>query len=435
MPRSLTGNGIPLPAYLKDAAGRKLWPGGNELKQERSFPQLTVSKKAELSLRRGHPWVYGEELRNDVPVSFPNGGLVDVVSEKGRYLGTGFYSEKSKIKVRVLSDNANERFDDCFWQRRVKYAVNYRRKVMGNDIDDCRMIFGEADGFPGLTVDRYGPYMVSEVLSYGMDRVKQTVYRALLEEFPGTKGIYERGESAIRLLEGLPQHSGWAEGIPNDGNTRCEITENGIKYIVDFALGQKTGFFLDQKFNRRAVAALSEGMRVLDLCTHTGSFALNAVSGGAKSVTAVDVSQAALDIARENAAINGMDGKVRFVCADVFDYLQEAEKLSAADRSDLIILDPPAFTKSSRTLGNAKNGYREINYRAMRALPRGGYLATCSCSHFMTTELFLETLRASALDAGVALKIVEIRHQAPDHPVLLNVPETDYLKFVICQVI
>ena len=405
------------------------------MKQERDLPRLTVSKKGELSLRNGHPWVYGAELLNSVPENFQNGGLVDVVSDKGRYLGTGFYSEKSKIRVRVLSDNANEKFDEAFWRRRVKYAVDYRRKVMGSDIDDCRLIFGEADGFPGLTVDRYGPYMVSEVLSYGMDQVKRTVYEALMQEFPGTRGIYERGESSIRLLEGLEQRSGWAEGIPNDGNTRCEIVESGIKYIVDFAAGQKTGFFLDQKYNRRAVAGLAKGMRVLDLCTHTGSFALNAASGGARSVTAVDVSETALDVARENARLNGLEDKVSFVCADVFDFLPEAEKLPAGDKYDMIVLDPPAFTKSSKTLGNAKNGYREINFRAMKALPRGGILATCSCSHFMTTELFLDVLRGSALEAGVSLKIIEIRHQAPDHPLLLNVPETDYLKFVICQVV
>ena len=405
------------------------------MKQERAFPHLAVNKKGELSLRRGHPWVYGEELLSGVPEGFPNGGLVDVVTEGGKYLGTGFYSEKSKISVRVLSDNANECFDENFWARRVKYAVNYRRRVMGNDFDNCRLIFGEADGFPGLTVDKYGPYLVSEVLSYGMDLAKGAVYNALCEELPETRGIYERCESGIRVLEGLPQYSGWAEGIPNDGNTSCVITENGIKYRVDFAEGQKTGFFLDQKYNRRAVGNLSDGMRVLDLCTHTGSFAFNALAGGANSVTAVDVSEAALDIARENASLNGMEEKVRFVCADIFDFLPGIEKLPPDEKFDLIVLDPPAFTKSSKTLGNAKNGYRQVNYRAMKALPRGGYLATCSCSHFMKTELFLEMLLTAANDADVSLKIVEIRHQAPDHPVLLNVPETDYLKFVICQVV
>lgn len=416
-------------------SGRASIIGGNDLNRERVFPPLAVNKKGELSLRRGHPWVYGEELISGVPEGFPNGGIVDVVSQSGKYLGSGFYSEKSKISVRVLSDNANECFDGAFWRRRVKYAVDYRRRVMGEDIDNCRLIFGESDGFPGLTVDRYGDYLVAEVLSYGMDLVKKTVYCALIEEFPNVRGIYERNESRLRVLEGLPQYSGWADGIPNDGRTVCQITENGIKYTVDFGSGQKTGFFLDQKYNRRAVGKLAAGMKVLDLCTHTGSFALNALKGGAKSVTAVDVSDAALEIARTNAELNGAGDKLNFVCADVFDFLPEVEKRPAGDKFDLIILDPPAFTKSSKTLQNAKKGYREVNYRAMKALPRGGFLATCSCSHFMTTELFLEMLRAAALDAGVSLKIAEIRHQAPDHPVLLNVPETDYLKFVICQVV
>ena len=405
------------------------------MKSERRFEPVTVNKKAERGIRSGHPWVYGAELVRGVPEDFENGGLVDVLTENGKYLGTGLYSAVSKIAVRLLSDNANERFDEAFWQRRVKYAVNYRRRVMGPDFDACRLIFGEADGFPGLTVDRYGDYLVAEVLSYGMDRVKTTVFRALLTELPGIKGIYERNESQIRLLEGLEQGSGWAEGLPNDGQTSTIITENGLRFLVDFAGGQKTGFFLDQKYNRRAVAKLAPGMRVLDMCTHTGSFALNAARQGTDLVTAVDVSEAALEVARTNAALNGLEDKVDFVRGDVFDYLAEAEKLPPAQRYELIILDPPAFTKSSKTLGNARNGYSEINARAMRALGRGGYLATCSCSHFMTTELFLDMLKTAAEDAGVRLKIAEIRHQAPDHPVLLGVPESDYLKFVICQIV
>ena len=405
------------------------------MKSERRFEPVTVNKKAERGIRAGHPWVYGAELVRGVPEGFENGGLVDVLTEGGKYLGTGLYSAVSKIAVRLLSDNANERFDEAFWQRRVKYAVNYRRRVMGPDFDACRLIFGEADGFPGLTVDRYGDYLVAEVLSFGMDRVKTTVFRALLAELSGVKGIYERNESQIRLLEGLEQGSGWAEGLPNDGQTSTIITENGLRFLVDFAGGQKTGFFLDQKYNRRAVAGLATGMRVLDMCTHTGSFALNAARQGTDHVTAVDMSEAALEVARTNAALNGLENKVSFVRGDVFDYLAEAEKLPPAERYELIILDPPAFTKSSKTLGNARNGYREINARAMRALGRGGYLATCSCSHFMTTELFLDMLKTAAEDAGVRLKIAEIRHQAPDHPVLLGVPESDYLKFVICQIV
>ncbi len=405
------------------------------MKQERAFPSVTVNKKAERSLRLGHPWVYGQELLSSVPEDFPNGAIVDVVNESGKYLGSGFYSAASKISVRVLTDNANEKFDEAFWRRRVRYAVDYRRTVMGEDIDACRMIFGESDGFPGLTVDRYGGYLAAEVLSYGTDLVKKTVFEALLEEIPGIKGIYERNESPIRTLEGLPRFSGWAEGFPNDGNTSTLITENGIRYKVDFAEGQKTGFFLDQKYNRRAVARMARDMKVFDLCTHTGSFSLNAIAGGAKSSVAVDVSKTALEAAKANAELNGMEDKVEFVCADVFDFLDDAASLRPEKKPEMIILDPPAFTKSSRTLGNARNGYREINCKAIKALGRGGFLATCSCSHFMTTELFLQMLKEAAVDAGVSLKIVEIRHQAPDHPVLLNVPETDYLKFVICQVV
>lgn len=405
------------------------------MKQDRNFPPVTVNKKAEASLRRGHPWVYGEEIVDSVPDGFENGGLVDVLTAGGKYMGTGFYSAHSKISVRVISNNANETFDDAFWRRRVGYAVSYRKSVMGEDIDACRMIFGEADGFPGLTVDRYGDVLVSEVLSYGMDRIKKTVFEALINEIPGIRGIYERNESQIRLLEGLEKYSGWSDGFNGGSEEPVTITENGIRYKVDFAKGQKTGFFLDQKFNRRAAGAVAKGRRVLDVCTHTGSFGLNALKCGASHVTMADISESALETARENAALNGMEDRADFVRADMFDLLPEIEKLPPDKRYDMIILDPPAFTKSSKTLGSAKRGYREVNYRAMRALPRGGFLATCSCSHFMTTGLFLEMLAEAASDAGVSLKIAEIRHQAPDHPVLMNVPETDYLKFVICQVV
>ncbi len=404
------------------------------MKIERPFQSVIVNKKAERALRAGHPWVYGAELTAGVPEGFANGSIVDVMSENGRYLGSGFYSEKSKIAVRILTANANEIFDDAFWRRRVRYAVGYRRKVMGSDIRACRLIFGDADGFPGLTVDRYGDYLVAEVLSFGMELVKNKVYEGLLDEFPQTKGIYERNESRIRLLEGLEMRSGWADGYAADA-VKTAIEENGLKFAVDFANGQKTGFFLDQKYNRLAVKRLSAGMRVLDLCTHTGSFALNACAGGAETVTAVDVSNAAIESARENAKLNGMEEKITFQCANIFDFLPESGKFAGGNNYDFIILDPPAFTKSSKTLHNAKKGYEDINYRAIRSLPRGGYLATCSCSHFMTTELFLDMLRSAADNAGVAIRIAEIRHQAPDHPVLLNVPETDYLKFVICQIV
>jgi len=408
------------------------------MKQERGFPAAVVTKKAEASLRRGHPWVYDGEVRS-IAGETENGGLVDVFSEKGAWLGAGFLSEKSRIRIRVLSRNANERFDEAFFRRRVKYALDYRRTVMGEDFDSCRLIFGEADGLPGLTVDKFGPLLSVEVLSVGVERVKDALYRALWEELAagGTPvtGIFERSESAIRDLEGLPRRKGWYEapwlGHPDSPVT--EIAENGVRYLVDVENGQKTGFFLDQKYNRRAVAALARGKRVLDCFTHTGSFALNAALGGAEHVTAVDVSAAAVEMARANARRNGLEARMDFLTADVFELLPRLCR-ERADY-DLVILDPPAFTKSRDTVQSAARGYKEINFRAMKLLPRGGYLATCSCSHFMTDELFRQMLTAAARDADVSLKLIEARRQGPDHPVLLNVPETDYLKFYLFQVV
>ena len=408
------------------------------MKQERKYPAATVSRKAEASLRSGHPWVYDAEIKG-LSANPENGGIVDVFSDGGAYLGSGFFSEKSKIRIRLLSRNANDRFDDAFFARRVKYALDYRRTVMGTDFRCCRLIFGESDGLPGLTVDRFGDILVSEVLSFGINRVRDTVYRALCDELSedgtGIKGIYERNESPIRALEGLEQGKGWyvSDFVGRPDSPLTEITENGIVYAVDVKNGQKTGFFLDQKYNRQAVARLARGKKVLDCFTHTGSFALNAALGGAEHVTAVDISQSALDMARANAERNGLDGKMDFLCADVFDLLPELRDRHAD--YDFIILDPPAFTKSRRTIEKAEKGYREINYRALKLLPRGGYLATCSCSHFMSDEMFRKMLISSARDAGVELKLIEARKQGPDHPILLNVPETDYLKFYLFQVV
>ncbi len=407
------------------------------MKQERAFPAATVSRKAENSIRSGHPWVYGDEVRK-IEGETENGCITDVFSEKGAYLGSGFLSEKSKIRIRLLSKNANEKFDEAFFARRVKYAVDYRKTVMGEDFGCCRLIFGEADGLPGLTVDKFGGILSAEVLSYGMERVKDQVYRALCGELESAgvkvEGIFERNESKIRTLEGLEQGKGWYRcdyaGAPASPVT--EIVENGVRYSVDVENGQKTGFFLDQKYNRRAVARLAKGRRVLDCFTHTGSFALNAAMGGAEHVTAVDVSRSAVEMAEQNARLNGLEGKMDFICADVFELLPE---LCGKSDYDLVILDPPAFTKSRKTVKDAERGYKEINYRAMRLLPRGGYLATCSCSHFMTDGLFRKMLMSAAGDAGVELKQIEARQQGPDHPILLNVPETDYLKFYIFQLV
>ena len=409
------------------------------MKNSRTFPSVFVTKKGENWIKNGHPWVYGEEVASQSP-GIENGALTDVFSQKGSYLGTGFYSKKSKIRVRILSDNANESFSPAFFERRLRYAIDYRKTVMGDDFACCRLVFGEADGLPGLTVDRFGGILVTQVLSYGMEKIKDGIYRCLVDMLRNDgeeiNGVFERNDVAIRELEGLEQSKGWyeIEGLNHPDTTVTEIVENGIKYSVDFENGQKTGFFLDQKYNRLAVSELAKGKTVLDCFTHTGSFALNAAKGGAKSVTAVDVSADAVEMAKKNAALNGLEGNMEFVVADVFDLLPELEK-TAKHKYDFIILDPPAFTKSRKTVGNAQKGYKEINYRAMKLLGRGGYLATCSCSHFMSNELFVKMLADSAKDAGFGLKQIEVRQQCRDHPILWNVPETDYLKFYIFQIV
>ena len=408
------------------------------MKSERNYPRASVSKKAEAAIKRGHPWIYDTEIKS-VDGEWANGCLTDVVSEKGSYLGTGFVSEKSKIRIRLLSNNANDKFDAAFFKRRLKYALDYRKTVMGDDYSACRLIFGEADGLPGLTVDRYENLLVTQVLSYGMDKIKDVIYRSLYELMAedGIKidGIYERNDVAIRELEGLEVYKGWYESdfISPADSVLTEIVENGIKYEVDVENGQKTGFFLDQKYNRLAVAKIAKGKTVLDCFTHTGSFALNAAMGGAKRVTAVDVSETAIAKAKENAEKNGLTDRMDFLCTNVFDLLPELCK--GKSEYDMIILDPPAFTKNRKTISDAERGYKEINYRAMKLLPRGGYLATCSCSHFMDNSLFVKMLMSAASDAGVSLKLIEARRQSPDHPTMLNIPETDYLKFYLFQIV
>ena len=403
------------------------------MKSDRSYPRFTISAKGTRWVESGHPWIYEGEIV--AAADCPNGALVDAVSEKGKYLGTGFLSKNSKIRIRLLSRNANDRFDAAFWRRRLQYAWDYRKCVMGADVSACRLIFGEADGFPGLTVDRFNDILVAQTLSLGIEQRKDEIFPQLLEllhaDGQTIRGIYERNDVAIRTLEGLEQGKGWYCG---EGETRTEICENGIFYAVDVENGQKTGFFLDQKYNRLAVAKLAAGRRVLDCFTHTGSFALNAAKGGAEHVTAVDVSESAIAMARTNAVRNGLDGQMDFITADVFELLP-ALQAQGGKPYDFIILDPPAFTKSRKTADRAERGYKEINLRALQLLPRGGYFATASCSHFMPSERFVTMLRSAALDAGVELKQIEARQQAPDHPILWNVPETDYLKFYLFQVI
>ena len=406
----------------------------------RPYAKLTITKKGERAARSGHPWVYGEEVTH-VEGTYQTGDIVDVYSDKDRYLGTGFANDISKIRVRIVSRNANDRFDEAFWQRRVKYALDYRKTVMGDkDFACCRLIFGDADDMPGLTVDRYNDVLVAQTLCYGMDQVKPVIFKALVDELAAMgvtiRGIYERNDVKVRELDGMEEYKGWyqADFLPQPGSVLTTIDENGILYDVDVENGQKTGFFLDQKYNRLAVAKIAAGKHVLDCFTHTGAFALNAAKGGAASVTAVDISQEAVDMTNENIRRNGLEDIVTAKQANVFDLLTDLADHKCHDY-DFIILDPPAFTKSGHTVHNAIRGYKEINLKAMKLLPRGGYLATCSCSHFMRDDLFRRMLHDAAKDAGVRLRQIEGRQQSPDHPILWNVPETNYLKFYLFQVV
>ena len=404
------------------------------MKSDRPYPFVTIDARGAKRAQQGHPWVFDNEITAQEG-ALEDGALCDVRSPKGRYLGTGTYNSHSKIRVRLLSQNANDKFDQAFFARRAQYAWDYRKTVMGRDADSCRVIFGEADRFPGLTVDKFGDILVTQTLCLGTELRKDWIFPALVQAIEAggehIRGIYERNDVKIRELEGMEQNKGWypLEGKPLPESTQTEIVENGIRYLVDFENGQKTGFFLDQKYNRAAAARIAPGRAVLDCFTHTGSFGLNCAKAGAKRVHSVDVSETAIACAKENAARNGLS--VEYEVANVFDLLPNL----TPGEYDYIILDPPAFTKSGKTVKNAERGYKEINYRAMKALPRGGYLATCSCSHFMTDALFRKMLQSAARDAQVELRLVEARAQGPDHPILWNVPETDYLKFYIFQVV
>ena len=395
---------------------------------------MVIDARGTKKAQGGHPWVFDNEITAQEG-DFQDGSLCDVRSPKGRYLGTGYYNSHSKIRVRLISQNANDRFDEAFYARRVQYAWDYRKTVLGGDTGSCRVIFGEADRFPGLTVDKFGDILVVQTLCLGTELRKDWIFPALVKAMEADgqpiRGIYQRNDVKLRELEGMEQGKGWypLEDRPLPQSTSTRITENGILYNVDFENGQKTGFFLDQRYNRQAAARIASGKTVLDCFTHTGSFGLNCAKAGAKRVHSVDVSETAIAQARENAALNGLS--VEYEVANVFDLLPNL----TPGEYDYIILDPPAFTKSGKTVKNAQRGYKEINYRAMKALPRGGYLATCSCSHFMTDDLFRKMLQSAAADAQEELRLVEARAQGPDHPVLWNVPETDYLKFYIFQVV
>ncbi len=405
----------------------------------REYTAVIITEKGERALKGGHPWVYADEV-TDISGEYQNGDIVDVLSKKGRYLGSGFINDNSKIRVRVVSTNANDRFDGAFFARRVKYALEYRKTVMGEDFSNCRLIFGEADMFPGLTVDRFENVLVAQVLSLGIELRKDIIFKCIADTLRGMghsiDAIYERNDVVIRELEGMTQYKGFyrAEGLRDDLDGNVVICENGIKYNVDYINGQKTGFFLDQKYNRAATAKIAKDKTVLECFTHTGAFGLNCAAAGAKKVVSVDISQDACDMAYKNACLNGLENKVSYLCENVFDLLTNMANAGKSE-FDMIILDPPAFTKSRSTVKNAISGYKEINLKAMKLLPRGGYLATCSCSHFMTNSLFKQMLHDAAADAGVSLRQIEERQQSPDHPILWNVPETDYLKFYIFQIV
>ncbi len=437
------------------------------MKQKRPFPQVIVSSKGARALKGGHPWVFEGEVRGLAPSptdgrNLQNGDIVDVFEDNGTWQGAGLYSQESKIRVRIVSRNANDRFDEAFWRRRVEWAWQHRVTAMGAralpgcepDTNCCRVIFSEADGFPGLTVDRYEDVLVSQVTTFGMDHLRNVIYPLLLQVFAADgqqiRGVYERNDGTSRKLEGLPQYKGWWRGADGTAevpeSARVIARENGIAFDLDLENSQKTGFFLDQKYNRRAVRQLARGRRVLDCFCHVGPFGLNAAAGGADFVRCVDVSQTAIDLAHANAQLNGLeladDGTPRmgFTAANVLEYLPQLRRDRAYLRQeggpfDLIVLDPPAFTKSRSTVDHALKGYREINQAAMQLLPRGGYLATCSCSQHMTTELLSRAIAEAAHNANVQLKQVEQRQQAPDHPVLWGVPETHYLDFFTFQVV
>lgn len=392
---------------------------------------VTLKKGEGRTLKAGGAWVYDNEI-DSIMGSFENGDIVTVHDFDGYFLGYGFINTKSKITVRILSRKKDTVIDDAFLEERVQAAWDYRKQVI--DTGSCRLIFGEADFLPGIVVDKFADVLVVESLALGIDKLKlqilDAVKRVLAKDGITVRGIYERSDAKVREQEGMERYKGFI-GEPFD--TRVEIVENGVKYIVDVEDGQKTGFFLDQKKNRAAMHSVCKGKRVLDCFTHTGSFALNAGIAGATEVIGVDASELGVEQARENARINGLEDKVSFVCADVFDFLPALEE--KGEKFDVVILDPPAFTKSRNSIKNAVKGYREINVRGMKLVKDGGFLATCSCSHFMDPELFHKTIMEAARGAHKRLRQVEFRTQAPDHPILWAADSSYYLKFYIFQVV
>ena len=391
---------------------------------------VTLKKGEGRLVKSGGMWIFDNEVAS-VMGSFEDGDIVLVRDFDGYPLGKGFINRHSKIRIRLLTRNINQDIDRAFLRMRLQNAWDYRKKTV--DTRSCRLVFGEADFLPGLVIDKFADILVVQSLALGIDRLKEELLsllkEILLADGVSIRGVYERSDAKVRKQEGLEYVKGF---IGEAFDTNVEIEENGVKYYVDVKDGQKTGFFLDQKYNRKAIRKLCKGARVLDCFTHTGSFALNAGQAGAVSVLGLDASAYAIEQARSNAALNGLSDTVCFECADVFEKLPEFEK--EGKKFDVIILDPPAFTKSRHSVKNAVKGYREINLRAMKLLEDGGYLATCSCSHFMTYELFTKTISQAAANVHKRLRQAEFLTQAPDHPILWAADESYYLKFYIFQV-
>ena len=392
--------------------------------------RVTIKKGEGRYLKKGGLWIYDNEI-DEISPDINDGDIIEVVDFDGFFLGMGFINRASKIMVRMLTRRTRIDNIDALIKERVTDAWEHRKKVV--DTSSCRIIFAESDYLPGIVVDKFEDILVVESLALGIDRLKTKIVDALKEVLRADgimiRGVYERSESNLRRLEGMKPFKGF---IGDSFDNEVEITENGVKYIVDVMDGQKTGFFLDQKYNRLAAGKLCKDAKVLDCFTHTGSFALNAAKGGAKSVLGLDISQFAIDTAKRNAVINGFEDRVSFHCTDVFEELPRL--LEGGEKYDVVILDPPAFTKSRDSVKNAVKGYKEINLRGMKLLRDKGYLCTCTCSHFMNSELFLETVIKASKDAHKRLRLVEQRAQSPDHPIVLGMDESSYLKFLIFQV-
>ena len=392
---------------------------------------VTLKKGEGRMLKSGGLWIFDNEIAS-ILGSFEDGDIVAVHDFDGYGLGKGFINRNSKIRVRMMTRNRHQEIDEAFLKMRVQEAWDYRKKV--SDTGSCRVIFGEADFLPGLVVDKFSDVLVVQSLALGIDRLKDQIVELLKEVLAADgikiRGVYERSDAKVRRQEGMELYKGFI-GEPFD--TNVEIEENGVRYMVDVKDGQKTGFFLDQKYNRKAIQHLCKNAKVLDCFTHTGSFALNAGYGGAKEVTGVDASELAVEQAILNSKLNGMEDRVKFICRDVFELLPELEE--KGEKFDVVILDPPAFTKSRNSVKNAVKGYHEINLRAMKLVRDGGFLATCSCSHFMTYELFTQTIHQAARNVHKRLRQVEYRTQAPDHPILWAAEESYYLKFYVFQVV